>query len=220
MITRQAKALLFVATTPLLATRAFFLAQSDGTTLSPAPQRRNGSDSRLQPRQSALAAAASAIDTLPQLLLDGETRDNASMQEKLRGKRVALYFGAGWCPMCTRLEPSLLQFQQACADSGKPIELVYVPSDRDAKTALQRASTMQMSMSVPFGDAAGELKQKYRILAGSESIQFGVFGRRSGVPALVVLSGETGDELEFLPAESQGVRALQAWPLEEESGVW
>ena len=45
--------------------------------------------------------------------------------------------------------------------------------------------------------------------------------RRSAVwlPALVVL-GSDGEELAFVPAESQGVRALQEWPLDDARGVW
>mmetsp|Transcript_29036 Transcript_29036/g.41058 ORF Transcript_29036/g.41058 Transcript_29036/m.41058 type:complete len:122 (-) Transcript_29036:181-546(-) len=121
--------------------------------------------------------------------------------------------------MCTSFEPSLLQFRQAANDSGKDIELIYVPSDRSSDAAIQRSSAMNM-LSVPFGEDADKLKKEFGVWAGSEALKFGFGGRRSGVPALVVLSGETGEELEFLPAESQGVAALKAWPLEDDKGVW
>ena len=119
--------------------------------------------------------------------------------------------------MCTSFEPSLMQFRQAAKDSGKDLELIYVPSDRSAENVIQRAKALNMA-SVPFGEDADKLKKDFRIWAGSESVKLGS-GRRSGVPALVVLD-EKGDEMAFLPAESKGVAALNAWPLDEEKGVW
>lgn len=121
--------------------------------------------------------------------------------------------------MCTRFEPSLLQFRQAAKDSGKDLELIYVPSDRSAEDSIKRSQALNMP-SVEFGDAASQLKKQFGIWSGSESGRFGFSGRRSGVPALVVLQGETGREMAFLPAEAQGVKALQAWPLDDEKGVW
>lgn len=120
--------------------------------------------------------------------------------------------------MCTSFEKSFLPFLQASKDSGKEIEVIYVPSDRSAKDAANRAAGLNMLL-VPFGGEANKLKLDFKIWAGSESVEFGL-GRRSGVPALVVLDND-GNELEFLPAESQGVRALNAWPLDDDTkGVW
>ena len=31
---------------------------------------------------------------------------------------------------------------------------------------------------------------------------------------------KNGNELTFIPAESQGVRSLQLWPLDDENGIW
>ena len=45
-------------------------------------------------------------------------------------------------------------------------------------------------------------------------------GRRSGVPALVVLEAKEGKELAFLAAEAEGVKALGSWPMDDESGLW
>ncbi|CAJ1950848.1 unnamed protein product [Cylindrotheca closterium] len=135
-----------------------------------------------------------------------------------QNKRVALYFSAGWCPMCTRaFEPSLETFRQACEESDKPVEFLYVSSDKDANTATERATALNMKM-VPFGESCAKLKKDYEIWAGSEAMQFG-FGRRSGVPAIVVLD-KTGQELAFLPAEAQGPKALASWPMDDETGIW
>jgi len=119
--------------------------------------------------------------------------------------------------MCTSFEPSLLAFRQAAQASGKPVEIIYVSSDRNEDTSFQRASSLGM-MTVPFGDQTAELKKKLGIWDGLESFQFGC-GRRTGVPALVVLDKE-GQELEFLAAEAQGPKVLGSWPLNDELGVW
>jgi nucleoredoxin len=160
---------------------------------------------------------SSSCNALPSLLdVDGSPLVPEAVQEKLTNKRVAYYFAAGWCPMCTSFEPSLILFREAAAESGKPVELIYVSSDRSESDQRKRAEQLQM-MSVPFDQANG-IKRNYKIWAGSEAIKFG-FGRRSGVPALVVLDNQ-GDELAFVAAESQGVRSLQTWPMDENRGIW
>ena len=92
----------------------------------------------------------------------------------LQNKRVALYFAAGWCPMCTSFEPALTQFRQAAEDSGKPVEIIYVSSDRSAADQVKRATALNM-LSVPY-DEADDYKRKYKIWSGSEAIKLG-FGR-------------------------------------------
>ena len=163
-------------------------------------------------------AIMSSSSPLPRVLdIDGTTEMSSSdLSARLSNKRVALYFAAGWCPMCTSFEPSLLQFRQAAADSGSPLELVYVSSDRSPNDQAKRTSAMGM-LSVVSTDAT-ELKRLHKIWAGSETLKFGS-GRRSGVPALVVLD-KTGKETAFLAVESQGVKALQSWPLDDHDGVW
>jgi hypothetical protein len=120
--------------------------------------------------------------------------------------------------MCTSFEPSLLNFREAAIESGKPVEIIYVPSDRSASDQAKRAATMGL-WSVPFGEEAESLKLKHKVWSGAESLKLG-FGRRSGVPALVVLDADQGEEMAFVAAESQGVRALGSWPLDDERGVW
>ena len=120
--------------------------------------------------------------------------------------------------MCTSFEPSLLQFREAAQDSDKPLEIIYVPSDRTEADATKRAAAMGM-MSVPVGEDADAIKKQYKIWSGAESMKLG-FGRRSGVPALVVLDGKEGREMAFLVAEAEGVKALSSWPLDDADGVW
>ena len=121
--------------------------------------------------------------------------------------------------MCTSFDPSLLQFRQAAQESAKDLELIYVPSDRTADAALERTRAMNM-VSVPFGKEADKLKKRFGVWAGAEAVKFGRDGRRSGVPALVVLNAQNGEELAFVPAEAQGAKALGEWPLDDEKGIW
>ena len=134
-----------------------------------------------------------------------------------KGKRVGLYFAAGWCPMCTSFEPSLLEFRAAAAsgESGaSPVALVLVSSDGNAEAARTRAKALGM-LQVDYGKAA-ELKTAFKIWAGKERPEFGD-GRRSGVPAIVCLGPAGLEELHFLPAESQGAKVLGEWPA---GGEW
>ena len=153
-------------------------------------------------------AAASSLDLLGGLRdADGAPVDAAA----LAGVRVGLYFAAGWCPMCTSFEPSLLEFRAAAASgesAESPVALVLVSSDGDAEAARTRAKALGM-LQVDYGKAA-ELKTAFKIWAGKERPEFGD-GRRSGVPAIVCLGSAALEELHFLPAESQGAKVLGEW---------
>lgn len=165
------------------------------------------------------AVSRDALHSLPSLKSsDGSLLTADAISEKVQGKRVALYFAAGWCPMCASFEPGLIQFREAAAQSGKEVEIIYVPSDRSEADTVKRTAAMGM-MSVPFGQEADAMKTRFKIWAGAESSKLGT-GRRSGVPALVVLNSKTGEELSFLAAESEGVKALSTWPLDDQSSVW
>lgn len=165
-------------------------------------------------QRAALSKMSAAGSALPPLLdADGAPVDASS----LNGKRVALYFSAGWCPMCTSFEPSLMQFVAAAESAGKPVSLIYVASDRSKGDAMARAKAMGLMQVEYDGDARAKLKKQFGVWSGSESFEFGFTGRRSGVPALVVLS-EDGAEIEFIDAERRGVKSLAKWPLDE--AVW
>ena len=116
--------------------------------------------------------------------------------------------------MCTGFEPSLMKFVSAADDAGKPVSLIYVASDRSKQDAMARANALGCLQVEYDGDARAELKKKFNVWSGSESPKFGFFGRRSGVPALVVLS-EDGTEVAFIDAERRGAGSLTKWPLDE-----
>lgn len=142
--------------------------------------------------------------------------DGNPVEPSFEGKRVGLYFTAGWCPMCTNFEPALAQYKKASDEAGKPIELVMVSSDRSAADAAKRAAALGMVM-VPYeGDHRADIKRRHGVWSGSEVFQLGM-KRRSGVPAIVVIDPQ-GDELAFVDAEASGANALSKWPLDE--GAW
>jgi len=161
-------------------------------------------------KNTAHIATAHMTSVLPRLL---DSTGNQVDASRLHGKRVALYFSAGWCPMCTSFEPALSKFRDAAEAAGNPIECIYVSSDRSTGVAAKRAYEQGM-LQVPF-DEADELKRRHNVWAGSECFKFG-FGRRSGVPALVVL-GPIGNEIAFVDAERRGPKALEKWPA---GGMW
>ena len=117
------------------------------------------------------------------------------------GKRVALYFTAGWCPMCRDFDPVLC---------------VMVSSDRSAADAGKRALDLKMLHVEYDGSVRDALKAKYKVWAGVEQGKLGT-GRRSGVPALVVID-EAGQELAFVDAERSGSKSLIKWPTD--AGRW
>ena len=71
---------------------------------------------------------------------------------------------------------------------------------------------MGMVVGVIPLDRAGIYKKSFGVWAGSEAFTFGFGGRRSGVPALVVLDPSDGTEMAFIAAES--IRGTEgAWKL-------
>jgi len=134
-----------------------------------------------------------------------------------RGNHVALYFAAGWCPMCTSFEPDLAKFRAEAKAAGKGTEVVLVSSEGSAAEQSKRAAALGMKQ-VPFdGTARADLKKQFRIWPGREVAEFGT-DRRSGIPALVVL-GADRKERAFVDAESKGADALKSWLLDA-AGMW
>ncbi|KAH7720605.1 thioredoxin [Aphelenchoides avenae] len=97
-------------------------------------------------------------------------------EEALKGKLVALYFSAHWCPPCRQFTPILKDFYSELADS-EDFEIVFVSFDRsdaDLQSYLKEAHGDWLH--VPFGDD----------LIQSLSSKYGV----SGIPALVVVKDD------------------------------
>jgi len=164
----------------------------------------------------------------------------------VQGKRVALYFAAGWCPMCREFEFMVPQYMKALEESAQPIEFIYVSSDMNLEFQFDRMKKLNIPLGV-LPSQAKLLKAKFGIWSGRESNQFlqpststtqlskeditttttstttaaipAQRKRRSGVPALIVLD-TTGEELTFLNVESETIAAMADWPLDDPKGIF
>lgn len=154
--------------------------------------------------------------TMSELPVKDISGQPVNLPSMARGKRVALYFTAGWCPMCLDFEPALEKYRAAAEESGNPVLCVMVSSDRSAADAGKRARALKMLHVEYDGSVRDALKAKYQIWAGVEQGKLGT-GRRSGVPALVVID-EAGQELAFVDAERSGSKSLNKWPTD--AGCW
>lgn len=101
--------------------------------------------------------------------------------QSLKGKHVALYFSAHWCPPCRGFTPLLAStYKQVNAEDGKELEIVYISRDSSA-TEFQEYFAGMLWTAVPFAkrDISTALVRK-----------FGV----TGIPSLLVFSPD-GDLL-------------------------
>jgi len=114
---------------------------------------------------------SSLASLLPAVLHDakGEKVDPAT----LKGKHVALYFSAHWCPPCRAFTPSLVKFRDENAD--KDFEIVFVSLDNSEGEKKTYIREMEMKwLTVP-----GARSKEAQALAERFQIQ--------GIPALIVL---------------------------------
>ncbi|KAK0406170.1 hypothetical protein QR680_018408 [Steinernema hermaphroditum] len=90
-----------------------------------------------------------------ELVLSNKTKVKAS--EAVKGKIVALYFSAHWCPPCKMFTPKLKEFYDALKAAGKNFEVVFVSFDRNAKDLEKYYSELHGDWPyVEFGDEAIE----------------------------------------------------------------
>jgi hypothetical protein len=124
--------------------------------------------------QCLTATTSNAIWSLPALNNPKGTAVSQDMLPgKFSGKHVPLYFSAGWCPMCTLFEPSLLlKFIEGAALLGRD-EVVYLPLDRSADDASRCAGSMGMTV-VSLGVEADAVKTRFEIWVGIESQGWGM----------------------------------------------
>ncbi len=115
------------------------------------------------PANAAAADTAGAADgsggaQLPppaQLFKSGKLRTAGGGEFRaadLDGKYVGLYFSASWCGPCKKFTPELIKSycKMKMAD-GRPLEVVFVSSDRSAEDFERYADTMPWP-AVPFAD--------------------------------------------------------------------
>ena len=103
-----------------------------------------------------------------------------STAEALKGKQaVALYFSAHWCPPCRGFTPKLAEAYMGLVAAGKSFEIVFVSSDREV-SAFDEYFAEQPWLALPYGERKlkAALSKRYKV---------------SGIPALIILDGETGE---------------------------
>lgn len=119
--------------------------------------------------------------------------------DTLKGKTVALYFSAHWCPPCRAFTPSLVKFRDAHADDD--FEIVFISldnSDGEKKTYIQEMDMKWLTVPGASSPEAQKLAQKFQI---------------RGIPSLIVLGPdgsvvtENGREDVMIAPD----KALQKW---------
>ena len=109
--------------------------------------------------------------------LAGSTSD-VSTAEALKGKRVAIYFSAHWCPPCRSFTPKLAERYKELVGKGEDFEIVFVSSDKNESSFQDYFGEMPW-LALPFADrdAKAQLSKKFKV---------------SGIPALIILD-EAGE---------------------------
>jgi len=96
--------------------------------------------------------------------------------EVLKGKTVAIYFSAHWCPPCRGFTPKLSEIYKSLKASGKEFEIVFCSSDRSDDEFRSYFNSMPW-LALPFAD---------RTTKDKLARKFGV----SGIPKLVILDAQ------------------------------
>ena len=119
------------------------------------------------------AESPDSLETiLPKVLHDAKG-DEVDLAQ-LKGKTVALYFSAHWCPPCRAFTPSLVKFRDKHA--AEDFEIVFVSLDNsegEKKTYIR------------------EMEMKWLTVPGAQSKDAQALAKRfqiRGIPALVVLA--------------------------------
>jgi len=127
------------------------------------------------------AAAPAYADVVQALSSNNLTDASGAMangQKYLNGVQlIGLYFSAHWCPPCRAFSPKLVEFRDQCRRSKLPFEVVFVSSDRDAKSMQGYMKDVKMAWpAIPYGSQLEKQIQK----------RFGV----TGIPTLIILDGK------------------------------
>ena len=88
----------------------------------------------------------------------------------VRGKVLALYFSAHWCPPCRKFTPALVEWfsRVMAAPVDTPLSLVFVSRDRNAAQFADYLKQMRGALAVPF--ANGQARDELADIFGVASI--------------------------------------------------
>lgn len=123
----------------------------------------------------------------------------------LKGKTVALYFSAHWCPPCRAFTPSLVKFRDEHADENFEVVFVSLDDSEEEKNTYIREMSMKWLMLPGAGSKeAQELYLKFQV---------------PGIPSLIVLgpdgsvvTGSGQEDVMIAPG-----KALQKWKEKDHS---
>lgn len=141
--------------------------------------------------------ASGFAGVLPAVLHDAEGKEVDVAT--LKGKTVALYFSAHWCPPCRAFTPSLVKFRDE--NAGKDFEIVFVSLDNsegEKKTYIREMEMKWLTLPGAGSKEAQTLARKFEI---------------RGIPALIVL-GPDGSVVTPNGREDVMIapdKALQKW---------
>lgn len=140
----------------------------------------------------------------------GKSVDTATL---LKGKVVAVYFSASWCPPCRAFTPKLVKFYKRVARKHG-VEVVFVSSDKtdkDMKSYMKKYSMPWYAVS--FGDSKIKaLKSELQVSGIPTLIVFGADGKivtrngRNDVTRLGAKAAEAWKSSEYKPAESKNAK--------------
>merc|ERR1711920_260919 len=124
----------------------------------------------------------------------------------------------GWCPACKVFLPSLFTLYEEAKDNDKPMEVIYVSSDKSAEQKDKYMEKHGSWLSIPYenNDARALLKKKYGCFAGAEAGDFPGTERRAGIPSIVIIgpNGEEHVHMDCDPAteiNQKGEEILDEW---------
>ncbi|GBG30268.1 Nucleoredoxin [Hondaea fermentalgiana] len=92
-------------------------------------------------------------DCLGDRFIDAE--GNEKTLADLKDKYVTLYFSAHWCPPCRHFTPKFIELYKKLKAEGKPWEVIFVSSDRDAEAFKGYFSEMPW-LALPYEDRASK----------------------------------------------------------------
>jgi len=72
-----------------------------------------------------------------EMLVVNRAGEKKPAEEYLKGKVVALYFSAMWCPPCRMFTPKLKKYYEDLKAKGKNFEVIFVSRDRTAEDLLE-----------------------------------------------------------------------------------
>mmetsp|Transcript_12980 Transcript_12980/g.23395 ORF Transcript_12980/g.23395 Transcript_12980/m.23395 type:complete len:434 (+) Transcript_12980:108-1409(+) len=96
--------------------------------------------------------------------------------DSLKGKNIALYFSAHWCPPCRGFTPELIKTYKKVTQDGKPWEVIFVSWDKTEEEFKEYFEEMPWA-AIPFS----EEKRKEQL-----GNQFEI----EGIPALIMLDSD------------------------------